>query len=1023
MKSAIKYKILLALLAFITSVGSMKAIEQIPYQWEILALNIYPEGWTHIVDEADFDGVKRTVDYSTKTMQNIGSDTFTALVASSQTLFKSGNQGEYKIVNDYLVSPALKGEVSMYVKRFSEMDENAHKVSSVRLFPAVRNADGSYTIEVENEIETNFAEIFTLMQGDSEYHKLVANLGEEYKNVAFRFDYVNVANLCAEGAMIPDTRKVKLNYVELSQGYTSPFKADSNGKVTIKCMINVTNTGNVILNEDDPQYYGMLALMDDDQNYSQFAKGKLPTLNPGETKSSEIEFTFEIPDGEADSSGQITVRIDGFSCIDGTIEHKQVGRYYATTIKVIPYTGILCISYNNKTYNPGTLEKPSYIEFGSFHGSKSCDVILRNDGAAPLVITEIKAPGGVSFDKLTSLPITIEPGNVNQLTETITINGKYLVEGPITLVFDGKGTNTIYVRGVSVPEEVAFYDFEDGKLPDRWYAYENNTGKWTIPTSPVVSGDKINKRSLYQNKSDYPSAVITGRIHFKEGEKMHFDVAIPNLNSTLQIRVSADRNEWTDIANLSKDATDESLCMPKTTRTWKSYALDMPEGDWYVEFYGGYLYIDNIYGGKETPTVVDVVPVSMTVGNTAMVNYPLEVSSIFHNLGQNLVDYQINMLVNGQVVAKVPGDEFISGSDKTFTVSYYPHTPGVKNIEVVLVPVEGDTVSSELLKCEIDVKEETSDLDVKVGKSEVTNDTVPLNIYNKNSCSEYVYTAGKLGFGRCRISGMAYDFYTSGYTDAKITRTRIWMQNTDDAAVGDEYASTDNMVLVYEYGGNPDWKKGGNVNDMLRMGFVFNTPFEYNGGNLRVRIESNADSYCKTIFSCDNSDTNILYSYDDDLDKFIAKNPESARFMPVTYFTTEKDPIIVTGIVSCVVDGRAEGIQGVEVKAVAKDADVQYVTVTAEDGTYQLPIIQVDREYTIVATHPSYKDADSQNVDFTNPVHNFILGNMPTGIEYIGEKVAENVVYFNLHGVKVEKPTSGIYVRVCNGKAKKVIVR
>ena len=369
------------------------------------------------------------------------------------------------------------------------------------------------------------------------------------------------------------------------------------------------------------------------------------------------------------------------------------------------------------------------------------------------------------------------------------------------------------------------------------------------------------------------------------------------------------------------------------------------------------------------------------------------------------------------------GEEFISQSEKTYTISYYPHSIGEKELEVALVPVEGDPLV--LGNLSVDIKEESASLEVKVGESRGTKEEVPLGINYYNSRSEYVYNSDQLGTGACTISGIAYDYYKTMTADPKIKKTQIWMQNTDDSEVGDAYTSTDDMVLVYEFDGNPSLKNGGSLNDFLKMSFELDTPFEYKGGNLRVAIESHSDYYCKTNFSYDNSASKILYTNKDNLDEFNTATPLSANFMPVTYFTTVKEPVVVTGTVTAGVAKSAEGngVHGVEIKAMAQDADVQYLTTTAEDGTYSLPIIQADREYKIVATHEEYKDADSQDVDFTNPVHNFLLEKLATGIEDVEEEVDADAVYFDLHGMKVENPTSGIYIRISNGKAKKVIVK
>ena len=149
--------------------------------------------------------------------------------------------------------------------------------------------------------------------------------------------------------------------------------------------------------------------------------------------------------------------------------------------------------------------------------------------------------------------------------------------------------------------------------------------------------------------------------------------------------------------------------------------------------------------------------------------------------------------------------------------------------------------------------------------------------------------------------------------------------------------------------------------------------------------------------------------------------------MPVTYFTSEKEPVIVTGKVTGIETRSSEGngIQGVEIKASAKDTDVRYETVTDTDGSFSLPIIQTDKEYTISAYHPLYKAPEPRDVDFTNPVHDFLLEMVATGIEEILEEgdEATEAVFYNLQGVRIEKPANGVYLRISGDKKEKLFIK
>ena len=46
----------------------------------------------------------------------------------------------------------------------------------------------------------------------------------------------------------------------------------------------------------------------------------------------------------------------------------------------------------------------------------------------------------------------------------------------------------------------------------------------------------------------------------------------------------------------------------------------------------------------------------------------------------------------------------------------------------------------------------------------------------------------------------------------------------------------------------------------------------------------------------------------------------------------------------------------------------------------------------------------------------------PTGIDGIDADNDREAVYYNMQGIKIENPTHGLYIRVCNGKSTKVIL-
>lgn len=999
-----KQRFLIAIAAIfgIITNSAAQGVEIEQYSWNIPLFQTVPEYWTHMADN------RGAVEYGTTNQEWVEDGYYKALTVGSQ---KSGDTE----LSDYLISLPLKGKVNFFVKKSG--DNNA----DVKLYVAEPSSNGNFNVDTSTEIPTDFAAV-----SDNEYHKITVNL-PRYQNIAFRFENVYVAKFQSEYAQKPAVRSLTLNSVSFSEGYKNPFTANENNEVSIKAVLNVTNTGDVTLSENDPNYYGMIAIMESGTSYGEYVpaqqqvKGQLPTLEPGQTGTSEIDFTFVVPDLQPNGSGIISLRIDGLAYLDGQSVNKQVG---GTNVQVKPYKGILSVTYNNSTYNPGTESSPRYIDFGMFHGRKELNVTLTNNGIAPINISDISLPEGVDLSVI--IPgYTIEPQQ--SVVETVSLKGNGTIKGGIKFEFDGLGTNVIYVTGVAVPEDVAYYNFEDGSIPSTWYVTDNESGKWEIFSSTSSPMDATNKYCLRHSNSTYPSSVTTGRIHFDEDEMLNLFVALRSTSSgQLKIRISKDRNSWMDIAEFSR--TNADFKFPSTSSKFEPYSIRMPEGDWYIDFYGAYVYIDNVFGGIESPLEVDVMPVSVSSKSQAMINYPLSVSATFRNFGKDLNNYEVEMIADGETVATVDGDEFISGDNKVFTLSYIPHEEGSTEINIALVLPTGEKIPSETI--DVDVVEESSEREIKVGESKgvigkTTEDVAPLNLYYSNSRSEYIYTSEQLNAGASNITAMAYNFYSSATTDPKITKTRIWMQNTSEKEVASEYELLENMTLVYEYDGNPDWKKGGSASELLTMSFNLDNAFEYSGENLRVVIESNGDNYAQTYFSYDDSDTKLILTANDKYDTFVAQVPKAINKMPVTYFTIQNDPVIITGkVIVKDDDDNTESLGSALIKAVAKDSDTQYSTITDIDGTYSLPVLQPNKEYTISASHATYGDSEPQDMDFVNKTHDFVFKDTSTGLHDIdSSEIVTDDIFYNLNGLRVTNVVPGIYVRIKNGKSEKIIIR
>lgn len=160
-------------------------------------------------------------------------------------------------------------------------------------------------------------------------------------------------------------------------------------------------------------------------------------------------------------------------------------------------------------------------------------------------------------------------------------------------------------------------------------------------------------------------------------------------------------------------------------------------------------------------------------------------------------------------------------------------------------------------------------------------------------------------------------------------------------------------------------------------------------------------------FTFQNSDTNHDKTIEID-PTFIAQNNMrySACFIPGTYFAD-----------SFTVDAQLNS----EPASAKRQATTNGV---ADASHYQsnidLSAFNSDSKASYTLTASIEKNGASADYIFT--VKSGTNINVSTGVETIGEAEDGEAVYFNLQGVKVTNPDKGIYVKVQNGKASKVVL-
>lgn len=109
--------------------------------------------------------------------------------------------------------------------------------------------------------------------------------------------------------------------------------------------------------------------------------------------------------------------------------------------------------------------------------------------------------------------------------------------------------------------------------------------------------------------------------------------------------------------------------------------------------------------------------------------------------------------------------------------------------------------------------------------STTTTNSVPINVYWKNSLCETIYLAHELQMTAGTINAIVFQ---NNFTQELTKPIKIWMKTTTATSLETAYLGFDGYTLVFE----------GDVHFPLGVNFVvipLTTPFEYSGGNLAVR--------------------------------------------------------------------------------------------------------------------------------------------------------------------------------------------
>lgn len=888
-----------------------------------------PKGWGHIVENYDdwYSGETYYVEYSNP--QTGGQDGGAYLSIGSQQL---GSGWDTETVDDILVTPAVSGNVSLYVK-LEKMG------GSIKFYTCTKQGN-SFTKGAEYSV--------TLPELSEEaWTQVTLPPVPEGTYLGIRGENVGIDNFTADNATIVLRRELTIENVTLVSD--DEIDADESGNVTLTFTVKIANTGEVDFNPGDENYSVSIVNYSQDNAVVGTQAIDFPLAAGATSDVFEVSAVMAVTEN-------VRYRYDVMENIGGTTG-------FGDWVEVFPYKPDFFLSFKDEAE---VLEPGTEVQFGLSQTDVTKGFRLRNNsGGAPATITEITLPEGFAY-KITdkggaekTLPAVIPAHDELELTVTMLSEVPGSKSGDMVIKAEGYDEDFVFpVSGQIVDPSKLYVNFEDNKFPVGTYV-EGDT--WSISNFPSEAGLEDNRYCAENSNATDLKKLVLPKVRVAAGETMVFSAARRANGSVVNVYYSSDRSDWHLVRSLSTDseAAEEDL-LPDTkvgTSSYDSYAFkqytidNIPEGDWYIAFEAGYARIDDIMGYTLLEIPAADLVVDCKFPETATVNYDYKVALDIQNIGNPIEEGQLTakFYLENNVAKEVPVPAMATGESAVVDVVYTPREDGQFNIKVTIEGLDC-TFSAEN---QITVAQETPVANVQVGTSTTDSGNVPLCLNYKNSETETIYTKDLIGLP---AGTMIQKIIFRGYNTRETHTTHVsaWIENTTDGVFAGAPETTysvpvEGMTQIYD--GDYTFELKGESDNLVDMlVFELAEPFEYTGENLRVVVRSSSDLFTMIYFDADNNvgDASIMRRTDDGVLAEQSWSLQSA--MPVMTLQVEKELTVLSGKVVSSKDQSA--IEDAQVKLVS--GNVEYSGVTDGEGEYSIGVYQDTKEYTVIAEKEGY---------------------------------------------------------------------
>ena len=904
-------------------------------------------GWGHIVGKYTTEGWSSEDYYVSYTYSSTdGRNGSGAIKVGSQTI---GDDYNYDVgpVNDLLVTPAITGKASIWVKKTSSWSSSTIK------FYAVTLENGKY--KMGDQIEVEIPKLST--------DWVQVNLPEQNNQyIGIRAENLYIDDFAADNADIELQKSLLVSKV--SYKGKDKVDCDADGKFPVEYEVTITNNGDLDLTEGTEGY--SLSV----RNYS---------------KNKAVVFTQPLK-GNLAVGASTTVTVSGTANCNTYPDRNRYDVYEDLTntsksgawIEPVPYKPVLTMRNDDGKIDNG---KETFA-WGMVNASTDKTFKISNDGAAPLNITKVVVPDG--FTTSLAAPLTIAAHETKDFTVTMTAEKSGIYSGEFKVSGEGVDDFSFNVSGTVLDPAKYYANFNDDQIPAGAYAEDG----WSVAQRDAASSD--NPYLLSNGSQDKDNKFVTPLLKVAEGEKMSVDVARTNYYTGgegvyLNVYYSADRTNWTLARKITADELSDSRAVSYSYyfSKLKSFVIDnIPAGNYYIGFGAGYTSIDNIYGFEKVDVAHDLMLTASKLPATAVVNnaYTATATLLNVNAKDEAADsYTASLYVDGEVVATAPAKAIASGEKAEFLFSYTPHKAGAAEAYIEFKnAADNYTVTSE--KVSVDVKEEQATGTVTVGNGNKTSNKTAIDWYDANSSGAHMDNLykpemlEKYGLKKgAKITSVSYTGTSSNDKTVSDILLTAYVGAVDTATfeAGKNYESLQ-KVEVYTGKSTIDFVDGKTYTTTITLP----EPIIWDGTSaIRVLTYVKADKYVNVKFNADDSDNNSYYGSGAPGEA----SSLSAKPTAVAEFGIQTEPSVMSGKVTW----KNKAVAGATVTLTS--GDVIYTGASDDKGAYSIDVIQNDKKYNLTVSAPGYIDYTENDVDLSKSLNkNIVLEVEPVAVT-VGE--------------------------------------